>query len=256
MNIRYAIWTAVSTTNQATDDKISLTEQERHCRAVGAAKGWHEIALYKVPGESRTRWVNLRDAEKAIPALRQMLQSAKDGAFDILILYDYNRLRDLLDPVAKVLTSYGVQIYSVSQPIEPAAPAEYNAWSSDSESMMRGMSQIISRAQINDLRRKFKYGMPARIKSGLPKGFISYGYRKPPGHETDRKAIPVADPIKSAVVIQIKDLYLSGRSLWQIAHHLNGQNIPTPAGRSKWANTHVRTILKNRFYVGEVYIGK
>ena len=123
--IRYAIWAAVSTAEQAAGDKTSLSVQEDRCREIAGGKGWLEVAgPYIVPGESRTRWVNLRDAEEEIPQLRLMLEAAQRKAFDILVLYDYNRLRDLLAPVAKTLSHYGVQIYSASQPIEPMAPAE------------------------------------------------------------------------------------------------------------------------------------
>ena len=55
-----------------------------------------------------------------------MLNSAQRGDFNLLITYDYNRLRDLLDPVAKTLASYGVQIYSVSQPVEPLDAEGFN----------------------------------------------------------------------------------------------------------------------------------
>ena len=257
MPIRFAIWTAVSTVAQAADDKASLDEQEKKCRSVGKSKGGVESAgPYIVPGESRTRFVNLRDAENAIPALKQLIQAAHTGEYDVLMMVDYNRLRDLLDQVAKTLSSYDVQIYSVSQPVEPIIPDQFNPYASDAESMMRGLSQIISRSQISDLRRKYKFGMPARIQAGLPKGKAPYGFRKPPGRESDRKAVSIADPEKSRVVIQIKDWYLSGQSLWQIANDLTAKGIPTPAGHKKWSDVNVRLILKNRYYVGEVSFGK
>jgi len=126
--IRFSIWTAVSTAAQAEDDKESLHEQEVKSRASALTKGWQEVQVYSVPGESRTRYVNLRDAEEDIPPLRSMLEDAKAGRFDILVLWDYNRLRDLLDPVAKTLSNYGVQLYSINQPTEPLAPEEFKEY--------------------------------------------------------------------------------------------------------------------------------
>lgn len=256
MPIRFAIWVAVSSKGQAAHDKISLSDQEKQCRAVGSGKGWIETGSFVVPGESRTKYINLRDAENDIPQLKQALQSAQAGDYDILVMYDYNRMRDLIDPVAKTLSNYGVQIYSISQPVEPQRPESYRPYASDSESMVRGLAQIMSRAQINDFRRKYKVGMPGRIKSGLPKGKAPYGFRKPIGRETDRKAIPERDPIKSEIVIKIKNMFLSGYSLWQIANALTAEEIPTPAGKAKWSDVNVRLILKNRFYVGEVLFGR
>jgi DNA invertase Pin-like site-specific DNA recombinase len=255
--IRFAIWTAVSSEPQAAPEKDSLTDQEAKCRASALAKGWTESAgPFVVSGQSRTRWVNLRDAEREIDPLGQMLNSAQRGDFDLLMLYDYNRLRDLLDPVAKTLASYGVQIYSVSQPVEPQPPDQFNPYSSDSESMMRGMSQIISRAQISDLRRKFRFGMLARVtKKGLPAFRPPFGYHKPPGRELDPGAIPIPDPAKADIVIRIKDWYLAGLSLWQIAHRLTDLGVPTPSGKSRWTDVITRHIMTNRFYCGEIVFG-
>jgi len=78
--IRTAIWTAVSTEEQAREDKVSLAAQEESSRALIAGRAWKETAgSYVVAGASRTRWVNLRDAELAIPELRRMLDYAQVG---------------------------------------------------------------------------------------------------------------------------------------------------------------------------------
>lgn len=252
--IRFSIWTAVSTAAQAEDDKDSLHEQEVKSRAAALAKGWHEVAVYTVPGESRTRYVNLRDAEEDIPPLRAMLEDAKAGRFHILVLWDYNRLRDLLDPVAKTLANYGVQIYSINQPAEPLTPAEFNPYASDSESMVRGMSQIISRWQIADLRRKYRFGVKARVDRGLPALKIPYGYIKPKGFESEPKVIPVPHPLHSAVVIEIKKLFLQNKSIQHIAAHLTAR-YPTPTGIPSWSRQTIRKILRNPFYAGKVFFG-
>lgn len=247
--MKFAIWCAVSTIEQAKDEKDSLPEQERKCRAVGQGKGWTEaVQPFVVPGESRTRWVNLRDAEAEIPALHAMLEAAKRHEFDLVVLYDYNRLRDLLDPVAKTLASYGVQIYSVNQPVEPLPPQEFNMYASDSESMMRGMAQIISRWQIADLRRKYWYGLTARVMNGLPSTRVPYGYRK------NGNGVPHIDPEQSAVIIEIKNMFLAGISMRSIERHLNA-TYPTARGADKWAPITIRQILLNPFYAGRVYFG-
>ena len=255
--MRFSIWTAVSTEAQATGEKVSLSEQENKCRTAGLAKGWHEVGSpYVVPGESRTRWVNLRDAEEAIPALRAMLNSAQRGDFDVLVLYDYTRLRDLLDPVAKTLSAYHVQLYSINQPVEPLLPDQFDL-TNETASSVQFIAGFTSRTEIAALKRRYRLGMPRRIADkGLPKGRPPFGYRKPPGRELDRQAVPIQDPAKVAIILQIKDLFLAGLSLWQIARKLNEKNIPTPSVRSKWSDANVRLILKNRFYSGEVSFGR
>jgi DNA invertase Pin-like site-specific DNA recombinase len=255
--VNFAIWAAVSTIAQADIDKASLAEQEAKCRAVGMSRGWVEVAgPYIVPGESRTRWVNLRDAENEIPPLHHMLEDAKRGAFQVLTLYDYNRLRDLLDPVAKTLASYGVQVFSVSQPVEPLPPEEFHPYASDSESMMRGMSQIISRWQVADLRRKYLYGVSARVRHGLPGLRVPYGYRKPAGQELDTKAVPVQVPGEVRVVLEIKEMFLRGDSYLDIAGCLTKRGVASPGGAATWGHTTIKKILANPFYTGKVFFQK
>ncbi len=255
--IRFAIWAAVSTEAQAAEDKVSLHEQETRCRAAALAKGWVETAgPYIVPGESRTRWVNLSDAEQAIPQLRAMLNDAQARRFDILVLYDYNRLRDLLDPVARALAFYGVQIYSISQPVEPQPPETFNPYTADSAWMMQGLAQIISRAQIADLRRKYAYAMPRRVTDkGIPASAIPFGYRKPPGRERDPDAIPEPDPVRTQLILELKDLLLQGYSLRQLAEHAQQSGIAPPRGAKRWYPQTIKHILTNPFYAGFVRWG-
>lgn len=252
---RFAIWAAVSTEAQAASDKVSIQEQETKCRQVANDRGWRETTgPFLVPGESRSRWVNLRDAEQAIPALRTMLNAAQHHQFDLLVMYDYNRLRDLLDPVAKTLAFYNVQIFSVSQPVEPIAVADYNPYASDTANIMQGMSKIISQAQIADLRRKYKYAMPRRVSErGLPVQ-IPFGYRKPPGRETDRNAVPVQDPRRAGLVLKARDMLFRGQSIQQIVEMLEKSGEPPPRG-ARWYPQTVRDILKNPFYAGFVRWG-
>ena len=246
--MKFSTWAAVSSDKQI--DNASLPEQESRCKKVGTAKGWQDTGLtYIVPGESRTRWVNLRDAENEIPALRAMLEDAKAGKYDLLMLYDYSRLRDLLDPVAKTLASYGVQVYSVSQPVEPLPTDEFNPYASDSESMVRGMAQIISRWQISDLKRKYRYGVTARVRKGLHSIRPPYGYRS----TGDKSAPVVIVPEQARAVVTMKDMFLAGKSYVEIAGAL--KDVPTPKG-TKWEHSLIKQVLLNPFFAGKVFFGR
>jgi hypothetical protein len=64
-SIRFAVLTAVSTKAQAADDKVSLGEQFDACRERAARRGWLETAgPYIIPGQSRTRYVDLSRRSK------------------------------------------------------------------------------------------------------------------------------------------------------------------------------------------------
>jgi len=144
--MRYSIWAAVSTEQQAAVDKLSLDEQISRCRELAEGRGWLESSgPYVVPGASRTRYVNLSDAERDIPPLREMLDDARRRAFDLLMVYDLNRFRDLLPMVQKSLDAYGVQLFSLAQPVEPVDPEHYSPYASDASAIMGGMASILSR---------------------------------------------------------------------------------------------------------------
>lgn len=262
--IRYAIWAAVSTDAQAADDKFSLAEQEARCRSTATDKGWLEAATpYVVKGESRTRWVNLSDAEQAIPELKTLLDDARDGKFDIVICHEFDRFRELLDPVARTLSHYGVQLYSVSQPLEPQRPGDYSPYTNDSEFILRGMNQMISRASVANLRRKYFANMPKRVtEKGLSAASLPWGYKKPEGHETDPSAVPVQIPEVIPYLILMKDMLLSGKSTYQITAELDRLGAPIPKARLRkktkrtlWDATTVTRLLRNPYYAGYVRWG-
>jgi DNA invertase Pin-like site-specific DNA recombinase len=163
--IRCAIWSAVSTEVRA--NNVSLDEQVARCRAACSSHTWVEVAgPYIVPGESRTRWVNLSDAERSLPALKAMLDDAQAGLFVVLVCYDYTRFRDLLDPIARTFSHYSVQLFSTSQPGEIIPPAEYSPYNDDSATLMRGMFQAVSRTEISAMRRRYRLGTGSPTDAG------------------------------------------------------------------------------------------
>lgn len=255
--LRFARFAAVSTKEQAAADKFSIPSQLERTAQVAAERGWIETkGPFIVSGQSRTKYLTLEAAEREIEPLRLMLASARNREFDILILAEFDRLRELLDPVFRTLAAYKIQIYSLAQAIEPISPDDYDQYSSDSVAMLIGLSSITSRADISRFRRKWREQMPKRVtERGLQATSISWGYRKAPGHETDRKAIPESDPIIVPHLLHMRDMLIDGRSIRQIIDYLNEQHISPPKGNT-WHPQTVRDILKNPFYAGIVSWGK
>ena len=253
--IRFAIFTAVSTEQQV--QEASLGEQEAKCRAAGTSRGWQETAgPFIIAGQSRTRWTSLSDAERELPELKAALDAAQSGQYDVLVTYDFTRLRDLLDQVSKTLSHYGVQLYSVSQPSEIINPGEFTPYTDDSNVLLRSVFQAVSRTEISALRRRYRLGMPARLTSkGLQPAGVPFGYRKPPGQEWNPKAVVEPDPVESVWMLKIKDLFLSGGSSTSIAQFLNDNKVPTPRNKPHWSPSTILHILHNPFYAGVVRWG-
>lgn len=256
MPFRFARFAAVSTRDQNKPGKFSLDNQLESTLETGTGRGWVESAGPFVAIQSRELYNELSDAEREIPAIHDMLQSARNGEYDILLVSETDRLRSLQVGILRRLAQYHVQLYFVNLPIEPVAPEKYTIYKADNVLMLLTMTQMTSSLEINRTRRKWFENMPKRITElGLPATHIPYGYRKPPGHEHDRKAIPEPDPDLKFVVLKIKDLHLSGVSSYQIAEILQKSRVAAPRSRT-WHPVTVRDILKNPFYSGTVQFGK
>lgn len=248
--MNFAILSAVSQKYQAAPDRVSLEAQEERSRALALSRGWNESAgPYRIPGASRSFYVNLSDAEANIPALSQMLEDAKSKRFDVLVIYSYDRLGDLANMVATALRFYGVQLHSVSQGAEILDPASFDPYASDAESNMRTMAQMVQQYRIAELRRKLRDGLKKRVSNGLHSTRIPYAYTK------KRERSAVAEPTDSARhVVAMKDAFLHGKPYREIANSLNQQGIPSPGG-GQWDHTAVKGVLVNPFYAGKVYYG-
>jgi DNA invertase Pin-like site-specific DNA recombinase len=256
--IRYSILTAVSSPEQARREKVSLELQENTARQHAATHGWVESAgPWIIPGESRSIYIDLRDAEMSIPALKRLLDSAQRGDYDILIIYDYSRLRELNDPITRSLAAYGVQVYSTAQPVAPISPYEFRKIRkvTGTASIVQSVNVMTSRLELEQMTRRLRSGIEGRVPKGLhPSGRVPYGYKYAPVDE--RNDYPyVIDPPAAAVVLTMKDMYLAGKTVKEIIEYLQENNIHAPKGRKVWVDYSVRYLLRNPFYAGEVGIG-
>jgi DNA invertase Pin-like site-specific DNA recombinase len=247
--MNFAIWSAVSTAEQATPDKASLEEQEKKCRAIAIGKGWIETVPPYILSASRSFYVNLSDAERDIPRLRDMLDDARNDAFDVLVIYSYDRLGDLLDMVAQSLSFYGKQIYSISQPVEPQEPEHFDRYAAEAEAIMRDAARITQRFRISDLRRKRAAGMPKRIAKGLNPARVPFGYRW-----KSKKEPPDLLEQESELIIRLKDMFLLGKPVADLIRYANSTGIRPPNGGKAWQDSSIRAMLTNPFYAGFVSI--
>jgi DNA invertase Pin-like site-specific DNA recombinase len=257
VNLRFATWQAVSTKEQAKEDKVSLRVQLEKCLDVGQSRGWIHVRDYTVPGQSRTQFASLYHAEKNIPQLHDMLDAASRHEFDVLVVYDLNRFRSLMRQVFDVLCDYQVQLYILSDPREPVPTSGYTEEKKSEVALLVGLRDIISTNEVTNIQRHYRDKMPKRItEKGLHAGLglPPYGYHKPPGKEMDRNAVLIQDPSQVRVLHQIKDWFFAGCSLTEIADRLNAQGVPSPRGR-KWWYSIVRYLLSNPYYAGTVGFG-
>jgi DNA invertase Pin-like site-specific DNA recombinase len=113
MTLRCIIWAAVSTPQQANDQKESIPAQIEQARQVITQKGWQEVAEpLVVPGQSRNiNWLD--QVMKEIPAMQQLIDLAEAKKIDLVIVRDYDRLastESLRVQISTPLREQGVHI--------------------------------------------------------------------------------------------------------------------------------------------------
>ncbi len=256
--IRYARWAAVSTADQAKSKKHSIQTQLDNGLAAGLQYNWVEThAPFIVPGESRTNYISLYHAEKEIPQLRDMIESASRGEFDLVYVYDLNRFRSLMLQIFEVFCDFGVQIFNGAAPHTPVEPHLYTPEEQNARRQYIKLGDIISTEETNKLQKHNREKMPKRVtEKGLHAGIGKppYGYRKPRGLEKDPEAILEPNPDTAAVIYQIKDMLFEGKSINLIKDALNEKGIPSPTGK-QWRHDSIGYILRNKFYSGVTIFG-
>lgn len=87
-------------------------------------------------------------------------------------------------------------------------------------------------------------------------GKVSFNYKRFLGYRKGEDGNPEIDPEQAAIVRLIYEKFLAGDSYSTITKHLMENGILTPAGKEKWCETTIRSILSNERYKGDAVINK
>jgi len=233
---RAAIYARFSTDLQnerSVDDQIAL------CRDYAARNGLAIIETFDDKARSGASTVN-RDG------LLRMMDRAKEGAFDAVIVESLDRLsRDMEDlaGIHKRLTFRAIEILAVH---EGAA-----------NTVLVGLRGLVGQLYREDNAKKVRRGMSGVIRSSRHAGGRAYGYTK----TAERGRLAIVED-EAATVRRIFDEYLAGSTPRDIAHHLNRERVPAPRGKAWNASTingnglRGSGILRNELYVGRLVWNK
>ena len=81
-------------------------------------------------------------------------------------------------------------------------------------------------------------------------------YKQLLGYEKGPDGKPRIVPEQAEVVRFIYDRHLAGDSIREIKAALEGREIPTVSGKTEWMASHIRSILTNEKYCGDVLLQK
>ncbi|GAB4449254.1 MAG: hypothetical protein Kow0031_31720 [Anaerolineae bacterium] len=271
--LRAALYIRVSTTMQQDDGRSPQSQQEDmadYCRR----QGWPVVKIY------REEAVSGRLSRR--PALQALLRDARDGQFDIVMVYYisrfYRKLESLLTTL-RYLDHCGVTFVSYNEKLDFT-----NRWGKLILSVLGALAEIY----VDELSETTSRGKEQRARDGLFNGSLPTGYcngrcnactdPNGPGYcprvgqsPLGEGRVPVPHPLESQAVKLAFEWYASGRySDADIAWKLNqaratydGQEYPLrpkrkPGDRKrygaaiKFGHETVREILNRKFYTGQV----
>lgn len=222
-----AIYARYSAGSRQTD--LSIEGQEKVCRDYIKSKGYsYTGTMYTdkhISGKTDRR-----------PEFHRMIDDAKAGLFDILVIYSLDRFsRNEYDTaIYKLeLKKAGVSIESASENI-PEGPEGLLM-----EKVLEGLAVYYSA----ELSRKIDRGMTTKAEKGLPVGgHTPFGYILKDGeYQID---LPKAQALK-----QIFELYESGGTLADCSRSLARSGFTTKTGKP-FTSEMIKRMLSNKKYIG------
>ena len=248
MSFRACIVAAVSTPDQATDDKTSIPSQRKACGEVCQGRGWKVVAEVLIPGHSRDyNWLD--EIIGDCPEYGQLVRLIRSGQVDVVVCRDYDRLwrTDALRAQLTILCrEHRVQVFSLNQPVEPEMVERLDA--NDAAQMMPIFYGFAAEQENRARVRQWRDGMRGRLAKGLSncRAESPYGYR----NVDPKKPLEVCPP-EVRWVQYMYERRLAGRGYANIANELNDRHVPSRTG-AKWWDISVKYILRNPIYKGEV----
>lgn len=170
MNKRCVIWCAVSSEEQAKDDKLSLVTQETEMRQFADAQGWDVVHVFMWDGYSR--WESdpvaaLEDfAEQGRFEYHELRRMWREKAFDVLLLYTHSRAGrsfTMQSWVVENVIRHGGEIYRI-----------HGGWINKRDYAFQiGIGGVLSTADVDRLIEQRFHAMNQRATQGLPTNSVT-----------------------------------------------------------------------------------
>ncbi len=232
-----AIYTRVSTDNQAEKDFSSCEAQEEKIRAfIKSQNHWKVFKVYSDPGYT--------GANINRPALQEMLEDIKQGKINIILVYKIDRLtrspRDFYQLI-EFFEKYNVDFISITERFDTSTPAGR---------LLRNIMLTSAQFERELASERTKDKMPERAKKGMWNGgLVPYGYKR------ENKKL-VINPKEAEIIRFIYETYVTTGSLFKTYDELKKQGIKDRQGKN-FSKGAIHYILRNIVYTGKLkYAGK
>ena len=232
---RCGVYTRVSTEMQV--DRNSLSTQDSQLKEYAERQGWAVARVFTDAGLSAK---NTRR-----PALQEMLQWAREGKLDVILVSKIDRIsRNLMDLLKLIddLKAWGVDFVASSQSFDTTKPTG---------TLMLNMLGSFAQFEREMTGQRVKENMLERAKTGKwSGGQTPFGYQL--NRETKQLEI---EPVEAEAVRAMFAEYLQTHSIRKVIFSVNARGSCNRNGKP-WARTSLRRLLCNPIYVGTVCYAK
>lgn len=176
----------------------------------------------------------------------RMIDLALRGGIDIILTKSISRFaRNTVDTLQTVqeLKAVGVEVRFEKENLHTFDPK--------CEMMLAIMSSL-AQEESRSISENVRWGKQKSMRDGK----VSLAYSRFLGYKKGADGRPEIVEEEAAIIRKIYDLFLSGKTINEIAAILTSMGVLTPAGKKKWSVSTVRSILSNEKYKGETLLQK
>ena len=176
----------------------------------------------------------------------RMIRQCRQGKIDMILAKSVSRFaRNTVDTLnfTRELRGLGIPVIFEEQNINSIYP--------ESEFLIT-LHGAFAQAESESTSSRVRWGKRQAMKSG----HVAMHYKQLLGYEKGSDGRPVIVPEQAEIVRFIYDRYLAGDTTREIKAALEAQGAPTVSGKGVWMASHIRSILTNEKYCGDVLLQK
>ena len=237
-HLRVAAYCRVSTDSE---EQLSSYENQLsyYTEKIMKEPGWTMAGVFADEGITGTSTCKRKE-------FLRMIRQCRQGKIDMILAKSVSRFaRNTVDTLnfTRELRSLGIPVVFEEQNINSIYP--------ESEFLIT-LHGAFAQAESESTSSRGPWGKRQAMKSG----HVAMQYKQLLGYEKGPDGKPRIVPEQAETVRFIYDRYLAGDSIREIKAALEGQGIPTVSGKAEWMASHIRSILTNEKYCGDVLLQK
>ena len=237
-HLRVAAYCRVSTDSE---EQLSSYENQLayYTEKIMKEPGWTMAGVFADEGITGTSTCKRKE-------FLRMIRQCRQGKIDMILAKSVSRFaRNTVDTLnfTRELRGLGIPVIFEEQNINSIYP--------ESEFLIT-LHGAFAQAESESTSSRVRWGKRQAMKSG----HVTMQYKQLLGYEKGPDGKPRIVREQAETVCFIYDRYLAGDSIREIKAALEGREIPTVSGKTEWMGSHIRSILTNEKYCGDVLLQK